>query len=158
MYRCLDRVLSHKQEVIVKLKQKWANLFHSDIEVLLYDLTSTYFKGEMVNNPKFTTLPAPPSVVSSLPTLGIGASTPGQMCTTAMPYSRRSAIARRFSPRQWKTASDQIPREFARLESSLARGSLIAVASRIIGTRIDSRLYWRERSNECEIWSGRGGR
>lgn len=50
LYRCLDRVLSHKQKLIVWLKQKWANLFHSDIEVLLYDLTSTYFEGEMVHN------------------------------------------------------------------------------------------------------------
>ena len=50
LYRCLDRVLSHKQELIVWLKQKWASLFHSDIEVLLYDLTSTYFEGEMVHN------------------------------------------------------------------------------------------------------------
>lgn len=50
LYRCSDRVLSHKQKLIVWLKQKWANLFHSDIEVLLYDLTSTYFEGEMVHN------------------------------------------------------------------------------------------------------------
>ena len=50
LYRCLDRVLSHKQKLIVWLKQKWANLFHSDIEVLLYDLTRTYFEGEMVHN------------------------------------------------------------------------------------------------------------
>jgi len=52
LYRCLDRVLSHKQELFVWLKQKWADLFHSDFEVLLYDLTSTYFEGEMEQNPK----------------------------------------------------------------------------------------------------------
>jgi transposase len=52
LYRCLDRVLSHKQELFVWLKQKWADLFHSDFEVLLYDLTSTYFEGEMKQNPK----------------------------------------------------------------------------------------------------------
>jgi hypothetical protein len=51
LYRCLDRVLSHKQELIVWLKQKWGSLFHSDIEVLLYDRTSTYFEGEMVGLP-----------------------------------------------------------------------------------------------------------
>ena len=34
------------------MKQKWADLFHSDFEVLLYDLTSTYFEGEMQQNPK----------------------------------------------------------------------------------------------------------
>jgi transposase len=52
LYRCLDRVLAHKQELFVWLKQKWADLFHSDFEVLLYDLTSTYFEGEMERNPK----------------------------------------------------------------------------------------------------------
>src|ERR1043165_8756501 len=52
LYRCLDRVLEHKQELFVFLKQKWADLFGADFEVLLYDLTSTYFEGEMEQNPK----------------------------------------------------------------------------------------------------------
>jgi transposase len=52
LYRCLDRVLEHKQELFVWLKRKWADLFHADFEVLLYDLTSTYFEGEMEQNPK----------------------------------------------------------------------------------------------------------
>jgi len=52
LYRCLDRVLEHKQELFVYLKQKWADLFAADFEVLLYDLTSTYFEGEMAQNPK----------------------------------------------------------------------------------------------------------
>jgi transposase len=52
LYRCLDRVLEHKPELFVWLKQKWADLFHADFEVLLYDLTSTYFEGEMEQNPK----------------------------------------------------------------------------------------------------------
>jgi transposase len=52
LYRCLDRILEHKQELFVWLKQKWADLFRADFEVLLYDLTSTYFEGEMEQNPK----------------------------------------------------------------------------------------------------------
>lgn len=52
LYRCLDRVLAHKQELFVWLQQKWAELFAADFEVLLYDLTSTYFEGEMEQNPK----------------------------------------------------------------------------------------------------------
>jgi len=52
LYRCLDRVLEHKQDLFVWLKQKWADLFQADFEVLLYDLTSTYFEGEMEQNPK----------------------------------------------------------------------------------------------------------
>jgi hypothetical protein len=52
LYRCLDRILDHKRELFVRLRQKWADLFHADFEVLLYDLTSTYFEGEMEQNPK----------------------------------------------------------------------------------------------------------
>ena len=52
LYRCLDRILEHKPDLFVWLKQKWADLFHADFEVLLYDLTSTYFEGEMEENPK----------------------------------------------------------------------------------------------------------
>jgi transposase len=52
LYRCLDRVLEHKRELFVWLQQKWADLFGADFEVLLYDLTSTYFEGEMEQNPK----------------------------------------------------------------------------------------------------------
>jgi transposase len=52
LYRCLDLLLAHKQELFVWLRQKWADLFHADFEVLLYDLTSTYFEGEMKENPK----------------------------------------------------------------------------------------------------------
>ena len=52
LYRCLDRVLAHKQELFVWLRQKWADLFAADFEVLLYDLTSTYFEGEREQNPK----------------------------------------------------------------------------------------------------------
>src|SRR5499433_3142896 len=52
LYRCLDRVLEHKRELFVFLRKKWADLFHADFEVLLYDLTSTYFEGEMKQNPK----------------------------------------------------------------------------------------------------------
>jgi transposase len=52
LYRCLDRLLDHKQDLFVWLRQKWADLFQADFEVLLYDLTSTYFEGEMEDNPK----------------------------------------------------------------------------------------------------------
>ena len=52
LYRCLDRILEHKQDLFLFLRKKWADLFHADFEVLLYDLTSTYFEGEMEQNPK----------------------------------------------------------------------------------------------------------
>jgi hypothetical protein len=47
LYRCLDRIVEHKRELFPWLQQKWAELFQADFEVLLYDLTSTYFEGEM---------------------------------------------------------------------------------------------------------------
>jgi len=52
LYRCLDRVLEYKQELFLWLRQKWADLFQAEFEVLLYDLTSTYFEGAMEENPK----------------------------------------------------------------------------------------------------------
>jgi len=52
LYRCLDRLLEHKQDLFVWLRQKWADLFRADFEVLLYDLTSTYFEGDMEQNAK----------------------------------------------------------------------------------------------------------
>jgi transposase len=52
LYRCLDRIVEHKQELFVWLKQKWAELFQADFEVLLYDLTSTYFEGNMEESDK----------------------------------------------------------------------------------------------------------
>src|SRR5436309_7533152 len=52
LYRCLDRILEHKQDLFAFLEKKWADLFEADFEVLLYDLTSTYFEGEMKQNPK----------------------------------------------------------------------------------------------------------
>ena len=52
LYRCLDRLLEHKQELFLWLRQKWADLFHAEFEVLLYDLTSTYFEGQMEENSK----------------------------------------------------------------------------------------------------------
>ncbi len=52
LYRCLDRLLPHKKELFLFLKERWRNLFNARYEVLLYDLTSTYFEGEAEENPK----------------------------------------------------------------------------------------------------------
>lgn len=45
LYRALDRMVAHKDELEVHLREKWGELFQADFEVLLYDLTSTYFEG-----------------------------------------------------------------------------------------------------------------
>jgi transposase len=45
LYRCLDKVGAHKTELFSFLKQRWVELFQVGYEVLLYDLTSTYFES-----------------------------------------------------------------------------------------------------------------
>jgi len=44
LYRCLDKVLPHKEGLFSFLQQRWQDLFNVDFDVLLYDLTSTYFE------------------------------------------------------------------------------------------------------------------
>lgn len=45
LYRCLDKVLAHKEALFSHLRQRWQDLFGARFEVLLYDLTSTYFES-----------------------------------------------------------------------------------------------------------------
>src|SRR6516162_6582395 len=52
LYRCLDRILEHRQELFRHLQQRWNDLFDAQFDVLLYDLTSTYVEGEAELNPK----------------------------------------------------------------------------------------------------------
>src|SRR5260221_1145858 len=52
LYRCLDRVLEHKQALFVHLEKRWKDLFEAEFDLLLYDLTSTYVEGEAEQNPK----------------------------------------------------------------------------------------------------------
>jgi hypothetical protein len=46
LYRCLDLLLAHKEALFSHLTQRWQDLFGVRFEVLLYDLTSTYFESE----------------------------------------------------------------------------------------------------------------
>ena len=45
LYRCMDKLLTHKDELHQFLKQRWQDLFGATFDVLLYDLTSTYFES-----------------------------------------------------------------------------------------------------------------
>ena len=45
LYRCLDKLLEHKAALFNHLRQRWQDLFGASFEVLLYDLTSTYFEA-----------------------------------------------------------------------------------------------------------------
>ena len=44
LYRCLDKLLAHKTALFSFLTERWQDLFQAGYEVLLYDLTSTYFE------------------------------------------------------------------------------------------------------------------
>jgi transposase len=44
LYRCLDKLLEHKRDFFSYLKGRWQLLFHARFDILLYDLTSTYFE------------------------------------------------------------------------------------------------------------------
>jgi hypothetical protein len=46
LYRCLDKLLQHKEGLFSFLKQRWQDMFNAGFDVLLYDLTSTYFECE----------------------------------------------------------------------------------------------------------------
>jgi transposase len=46
LYDCHDRVLEHKQALFDHLTGRWRDLFNLTFEVLLYDLTSTYFESD----------------------------------------------------------------------------------------------------------------
>jgi len=46
LYRCLDKLLEHKQPMFSFLRERWQSLFNAGFEVLLYDLTSTYFESD----------------------------------------------------------------------------------------------------------------
>ncbi|GAX59447.1 transposase IS4 family protein [Candidatus Scalindua japonica] len=42
LYRCLDKLIEHKEELFSFLRERWQNLFNAEFAVLLYDFTSTY--------------------------------------------------------------------------------------------------------------------
>jgi len=45
LYRCHDRLLTYKQQLFSHLVERWRDLFNISFDVLLYDLTSTYFEA-----------------------------------------------------------------------------------------------------------------
>ena len=51
LYRALDALLPHKEALEVSLKGRLGELFGLEYDLLLYDVTSTYFEGEAKGNP-----------------------------------------------------------------------------------------------------------
>ncbi|MCL6546499.1 MAG: IS1634 family transposase [Bryobacteraceae bacterium] len=52
LYRALEALLPHKPALEKHRKQKWGELFALDYDLLLYDVTSTYFEGPAEQNPQ----------------------------------------------------------------------------------------------------------
>ena len=51
LYRCLDKRVAHKDELFKFLCARWGEMFGAKIDVLLYDLTSTYFESDTIRDP-----------------------------------------------------------------------------------------------------------
>jgi len=52
LYRALDVVLPHKEALEIFLKNGLGEMFQLEYDLLLYDVTSTYFEGEATGNPR----------------------------------------------------------------------------------------------------------
>lgn len=52
LYACHDRLLEHKRALFDHLTARWRDLFAAKYEVLLYDLTSTYFECDPPADPQ----------------------------------------------------------------------------------------------------------
>jgi transposase len=52
LYRGLDHLLAHKADIEAHLSKRCGELFAVQNEVLLYDVTSTYFEGQAAANPQ----------------------------------------------------------------------------------------------------------
>jgi hypothetical protein len=52
LYRTLDKLLPHKDDISKHLQARYAQWFGSDFDFLFYDITSTYFEGQCPDNPQ----------------------------------------------------------------------------------------------------------
>ena len=52
LYECLDIIDTHRAALFTHLQRRWKDLFGATHDLLLYDLTSSYFEGEMAGAPK----------------------------------------------------------------------------------------------------------
>jgi transposase len=52
LYRALDKLLEHKDDIQKHLKERLGELFQISYDILLYDVTSTYFEGQALKNPQ----------------------------------------------------------------------------------------------------------
>ena len=52
LYRAMDVMLNHREALGEHLKRRYGELFHLEYDLLLYDITSTYFEGQCPKNKK----------------------------------------------------------------------------------------------------------
>lgn len=52
LYECHDKILAHKTALFDHLTERWKTLFNAQYDVLLYDLTSTYFESPPPEDPE----------------------------------------------------------------------------------------------------------
>src|SRR5271165_3869794 len=52
LYRCHDRLLQYKEDLFRHLTNRWRDMFNANFDVLLYDLTSTYFEINAADVPE----------------------------------------------------------------------------------------------------------
>jgi hypothetical protein len=94
LYRCLDKLLPDKAALFSHLRARWQDLFAATFEVLLYDLTSTYFESPTaLTDPAWpmTRLPIWSSMRSSF------SRSPSSMRSTGMPVQRDTTCATWFA-------------------------------------------------------------
>jgi hypothetical protein len=90
LYRALDRLLPHKEALEGHLKEQLGALFGLDYELLLYDVTSTYFEGR----PRATRWPSAATAATTVQTASkcaSGWSSPARACRWAMRCSPATA-------------------------------------------------------------------
>ena len=52
LYRALDETLPKREELFTHLQERYTTWFGTSFDFLLYDITSTYFEGNMTGNPQ----------------------------------------------------------------------------------------------------------
>jgi len=52
LYRALDAALPARERLFKHLQQRYGQWFGTEFDILLYDITSTYFEGRMASNPQ----------------------------------------------------------------------------------------------------------
>jgi hypothetical protein len=105
LYACHDLLLAHKQALFSHLTERWRDLFNASFDVLLYDLTSTYFEVNAADLPEGSQAPPrlQPRQAAGLPATR----------HRARRHARRPAARLRGSARQHRRQQDAafVPRQ-----------------------------------------------